>query len=69
MHDGIAVTAHAPFVAIEDGGVDNIWILGPVPIGLVAGVRTFCAEGGFVSPNIVAVPVHEVGGGMDRGSC
>jgi hypothetical protein len=64
-YDGIAVTTHAPFVAIEDGRVDDIWILGPVPIRLIAGVGAFCAEGGFIGPDVVAVPVHEVCGGVD----
>jgi hypothetical protein len=65
VYDGIAVTTHAPFVAIEDGRVDDIWILGPVPIRLIAGVGAFCAEGGFIGPDVVAVPVHEVCGGVD----
>jgi hypothetical protein len=65
VHDGIAVAAHAPFVAVEYGGVDDIWILGPVPVGLVAFVGAFCTEGGFVRPDVVAVPVHEVSGGVD----
>jgi hypothetical protein len=58
--DGVAVAAHAPFVAVEDGGFDEIGVLGPVPVGLVSFVGAFCAQGGFVRPDVVAVPVHKV---------
>lgn len=65
--DGIAVAAHAIFVAVEDGRVHEIRVLGPVPVGLVACVGAFGAESGLVRPDVVAVPVHEVGGRMDGG--
>jgi hypothetical protein len=65
VDDWIAVAAHAPFVAVENGGVDDVGVLAPVPVGLVAFVRALFAEGGFIGPNVVTVPVHEVCGGMD----
>lgn len=65
--DGVAVAAHAGGRAVEDGRVDEVRVFGPVPVGLVALVGTFAAEGGFVGPDVVAVPVEEVCGRVDGG--
>lgn len=53
---GVAVAAHGPFVAVENGAVDDVRVLAPVPVGLVAFVLAFVAEGGFIGPDVVAMP-------------
>lgn len=55
----VAVATHAVLVAVEDGRVDEVRVLGPVPVGLVAFVVTFGTEGCLVGPDVVAVPVLE----------
>jgi hypothetical protein len=46
----LAVAAHAPLVAVEDGGLGEVGVFAPVPVWLVALVVAFCAECGFVRP-------------------
>lgn len=63
----ISIPTHAPLIAVEDGRVDQVRVLGPVPIGCVALIGTLAAKGSLVCPDIVAVPVHEVRSAVDRG--
>lgn len=63
----VTVAAHAIFVAVENGRVDEVGVLCPIPVGLVAFVVTLGTQCGLVGPDVVAVPVHEVCGRMDRG--
>jgi hypothetical protein len=56
MRYGVAIAAHGPFVAVENGAVDDVGVFTPVPVRLVAFVLAFVAESGFVGPDVVAMP-------------
>ena len=57
-----AVAREREFVAVEERRVLRVVrITPPVPVGLVAGVAAFGAEGVFVVPEVVAVPGQEEG--------
>ena len=56
-----AVAGHAAFATIEVRRIDGVvCALAPVPIGLVAGVSAFVAQGLFIHPRIVAMPGQEI---------
>jgi hypothetical protein len=67
MRHTLSIPAHAPLIAVEDGRIDDIRVLGPVPVRLVPRVGALSAQRGFVRPNVVAVPVHEVCSRVHRG--
>jgi hypothetical protein len=67
MRHWITIASHAPFVAVEDRGVNDVRVLAPVPVGLVSLIVAFCAKRNLVGPDVVAVPVHEICGCMNGG--
>lgn len=55
------IASHTGIIPIEQRGIDGVvGISTPVPVGLVAGIAAFFAEGFFVSPDVEAVGGEEV---------
>ena len=63
----LAVAAQAVVITVEEGRLlGRRGVLGPVPVGLVAGVAALVTEGLLVLVDEPAVPGHEVAGVVDR---